>query len=90
MNPTTEISQPVTATDTAAAVAPRRSVLLNIEEIRLCGVFPHGHEPSVRTLRSWVKRRYIPHKRIGGQIFFDPDAVERHLHKNLDVPVRPA
>jgi len=84
MNPTSDISQ-TTSTDTAA---PRRSSLLNIEAIRTSGVFPHGHEPSVRTLRSWVKRRYIPHKRIGGQIFFDPDAVERHLHKNLDVPAR--
>ena len=84
MTSTTEISQ----TTIATAAAPRRSSLLNIEAIRTSGVFPHGHEPSIRTLRSWVKRRYIPYKRIGGQVFFDPDEVEKHIHKNLLVPAR--
>jgi len=70
------------------ATAPRRSSLLNIEAIRTSGVFPNGHEPSIRTLRSWVKRRYIPYCRIGGQVFFNPDEVEKHIHKNLLVPAR--
>ena len=85
MDSISDISQTTIAT---AAAAPRRSSLLNIEAIRTSGVFPHGHEPSVRTLRSWVKRRYIPYKRIGGQVFFDPDEVEKHIHKNLLVPAR--
>jgi hypothetical protein len=56
--------------------------------LRLCGIFPAGKEPSIRTLREWTKLRRIPHHRIGHFVYYDPSEVSVHIRTKLKVPAR--
>ncbi len=62
--------------------------LTDIVGLRLCGIFPSGKEPSIRTLRSWTKLRRIPHHRVGHFIYYDPAEVSVHIRTKLLVPAR--
>ena len=62
--------------------------LTDILGLRLCGIFPAGKEPSVRTLREWTKLRRIPHHRVGHFVYYDPSEVSVHIRTKLKVPVR--
>jgi hypothetical protein len=67
---------------------PGRDQLMDINGLRLCGIFPAGREPSIRTLREWTKLRRIPHHRVGHFIYYDPAAVGAHIRTKLLVPAR--
>ena len=62
--------------------------LTDIIGLRLCGIFPAGKEPSVRTLRDWTKLRRIPHHRVGHFVYYDPSDVAVHIRTKLKVPAR--
>ena len=62
--------------------------LTDIIGLRLCGIFPNGKEPSIRTLREWTKLRRIPHHRVGHFVYFDPAEVACYIRTNLKVPAR--
>ena len=62
--------------------------LTDILGLRLCGIFPSGKEPSVRTLREWTKLRRIPHHRVGHFVYYDPTEVALHIRTKLKVPAR--
>ena len=62
--------------------------LTDIIGLRLCGIFPAGKEPSVRTLRDWTKLRRIPHHRVGHFVYYDPSEVADHIRTKLKVPAR--
>ena len=62
--------------------------LTDILELRVCGIFPKGKEPSVRTLREWTKLRRIPYHRVGHFVYFNPSEVSTHIRTNLKVPAR--
>ena len=62
--------------------------LTDIIGLRLCGIFPPGKEPSVRTLRDWTKLRRIPHHRVGHFVYYDPFEVADHIRTKLKVPAR--
>jgi hypothetical protein len=64
------------------------SQLTNVTGLRLCGIFPTGKEPSIRTLREWTKLRRIPHHRVGHFIYYDPADVGTHIRTKLAVPAR--
>ena len=64
------------------------SQLTDILGLRLCGVFPLGKEPSIRTLREWTKLRRIPHHRVGHFVYYDPAEVAGHIRTKLKVPAR--
>lgn len=66
------------------------SRLTDILGLRLCGIFPQGKEPSVRTLREWTKLRRIPYHRVGHFVYFDPAEVAEHIRSKLKVPARGA
>jgi len=51
--------------ETPATPSFTQSQLTDILGLRLCGIFPAGKEPSIRTLREWTKLRRIPHHRVG-------------------------
>jgi len=55
---------------------------------RLCGIFPKGREPSIRTLRNWTKLRRIPYHRVGHFIYYDPSEVAAHISTRLRAPAR--
>ena len=65
-----------------------KSQLTDIIGLRLCGVFPTGKEPSIRTLRAWTKLRRIPHHRVGHFVYYDPVEVADHIRHKLMVPAR--
>ena len=67
---------------------PVESRLSNIIGLRVCGIFPAGKEPSVRTLREWTKLRRIPHHRVGHFVYYDPTEVAVHIRTKLKVPAR--
>ena len=67
---------------------PGQSQLTDIVGLRDSGVFPAGHEPSIRTLRDWTKFRRIPHHRVGHFIYYDPVEVAVHIRTKLLVPAR--
>ena len=67
---------------------PIENQLTDILGLRLCGVFPAGKEPSVRTLRDWTKLRRIPHHRVGHFVYYDPSEVAVHIRTKLKVPAR--
>ncbi|HEY3755337.1 MAG TPA: hypothetical protein VGL42_04240 [Opitutaceae bacterium] len=69
-------------------IAPLESQLIDIEGLRRSGVFPKGHEPSIRTLRAWTKLRRIPHHKVGHFVYFDPGEVPPHIRTRLKVPAR--
>ena len=62
--------------------------LTDIVGLRQCGIFPAGHESSIRTLREWTKLRRIPHHRVGHFIYYDPSEVAVHIRTKLKVPAR--
>jgi hypothetical protein len=65
-----------------------KSQLTDIIGLRLCGIFPTGKEPSIRTLRAWTKLRRIPHHRVGHFVYYDPAEVADHIRHKLKVPAR--
>ncbi len=67
---------------------PVGNQFMDILGLRLCGIFPAGKEPSVRTLREWTKLRRIPHHRIGHFVYYDPSEVSVHIRTKLKVPAR--
>jgi len=54
---------------------------VDIEQLRLSGIFPTGKEPSIRTLREWTKKKTIPHFRVGHFVYYDVREVEQHIRK---------
>jgi hypothetical protein len=62
--------------------------LTDILGLRLCGIFPAGKEPSIRTLREWTKLRRIPHHRVGHFVYYDVTEVAVHIRTKLRVPAR--
>jgi hypothetical protein len=62
--------------------------LVDIEALRVCGIFPKGNEPSIRTLREWTKLRRIPSHRVGHFVYYDPAEVSYHIRTRLRVPAR--
>jgi hypothetical protein len=42
-------------------------------------LFAEEARPSARWLRSQQRLRVIPHVRLGGRVFFDPEAVRQAL-----------
>ena len=67
---------------------PLSNPLTDIVGLRASGVFPSGHEPSIRTLREWTKLRRIPHHRVGHFVYYDPAEVAFHIRTKLVVPAR--
>jgi len=78
---------PIEHSSSAPAPAGKKA-FVTIEGLRTCGIFPQGHEPCLRTLREWTRRRCIPSHRVGGFVYFDPDEVEKHIREKLLVPAR--
>ena len=66
----------------------RGSQLTDIVGLRLCGIFPAGREPSIRTLREWTKLRRIPHHRVGHFVYYDPGEVGVHIRTKLRIAAR--
>ena len=62
--------------------------LTDVTGLRLCGIFPAGKEPSIRTLREWTKLRRIPYHRVGHFVYYDPAEVGSHIRSKLLVPPR--
>ena len=69
-------------------LTPTQNLMTDILGLRLCGIFPTGKEPSVRTLREWTKLRRIPHHRIGHFVYYDPSEVAVHIRTKLKVAAR--
>ena len=67
---------------------PPGNQLTDITGLRLCGIFPAGKEPSIRTLREWTKLRRIPHHRVGHFVYYDPGEVGAHIRTKLRIPAR--
>ena len=74
--------------ETQSILSPDQSQLTDIIGLRLCGIFPAGKEPSVRTLREWTKLRRIPHHRLGHFVYYDAAEVSTHIRTKLKVPAR--
>jgi hypothetical protein len=64
------------------------SQLTDIVGLRLCGIFPAGKEPSIRTLRQWTKLRRIPSHKVGHFVYYDCAEVALHIRTKLKVPAR--
>jgi hypothetical protein len=64
------------------------SQLTDIIGLRLCGIFPAGKEPSIRTLRQWTKLRRIPSHKVGHFVYYDCAEVAVHIRTRLKVPAR--
>jgi hypothetical protein len=62
--------------------------LTDITGLRLCGIFPAGKEPSIRTPREWTKLRVIPSHRVGHFVYYDCAEVAVHIRTKLKVPAR--
>ena len=62
--------------------------LTDVVGLRLCGIFPMGKEPSIRTLREWTKLRRIPFHKVGHFIYYDAAEVSVHIRTKLKVPPR--
>lgn len=60
---------------------------IDIESLRVCGIFPVGKEPSVRTLRSWTKWGILPHYKVGHFVYYDEKEVTDHFGMKLKVPI---
>ena len=67
---------------------PSSSQLTDVRGLRLCGIFPTGKEPSIRTLRQWTKLRRIPSHKVGHFVYYDPAEVAEHIRIKLLVPAR--
>jgi hypothetical protein len=64
------------------------SHLIDITALRVCGIFPTGREPSIRTLREWTRLRRIPHHRLGHFVYYDASEVSAHIRTKLKIPAR--
>ena len=62
--------------------------LTDVVGLRQCGIFPAGQEPSIRTLRTWTKLRWIPHHKLGHFVYYDVAEVSNHIRTKLKVPAR--
>lgn len=62
--------------------------LVDVQALRVCGIFPKGKEPSIRTLREWTKLRRIPYHKIGRLVYFDLVEVSHHIRTRLRIPAR--
>jgi hypothetical protein len=62
--------------------------LTDVVGLRVCGIFPAGKEPSIRTLREWTKLRRIPHHRVGHFVYYDPSKVSAHIRIKMRVLAR--
>ncbi len=62
--------------------------LTDVVGLRLCGIFPTGNEPSIRTLREWTRLRRIPFHKVGHFIYYDATEVGVHIRTKLKVPPR--
>jgi hypothetical protein len=74
--------------ETPSNISTTQSQLTDIIGLRVSGIFPHGKEPSIRTLRDWTKLRRIPHHRVGHFVYYDPAEVSVHIRTKLKVPAR--
>ena len=74
--------------ETPATPSFSQSQLTDILGLRLCGIFPAGKEPSIRTLREWTKLRRIPHHKVGHFVYYDPAEVAVHIRTKMKVPAR--
>ena len=74
--------------DASLTPSPFQSQLVDITALRASGIFPAGHEPSIRTLREWTRLRRIPHHRVGHFVYYDPAEVSVHIRTKLKVPAR--
>jgi hypothetical protein len=74
--------------ETPATPSFSQSQLTDILGLRLCGIFPAGKEPSIRTLREWTKLRRIPHHRVGHFVYYDPSEVALPTRTKMKVPAR--
>lgn len=73
-------------TPQSTALTPDR--LTDVLGLRLCGIFPAGNEPAIRTLREWTRLRVIPSHRVGHFVYYDPAEVAVHIRTKLKVPAR--
>lgn len=48
-------------------------------------LFDEDSRPTLRTLRTWTAEGMIPYVRLGGLVFFDPQAVRATLECNRTV-----
>ena len=60
---------------------------IDIESLRVCGIFPVGKEPSIRTLRSWTKWGILPHYKVGHFVYYDEKEVTDHFGMKFKVPI---
>ena len=60
---------------------------IDIVSLRVCGIFPVGKEPSIRTLRSWTKWGILPHYKIGHFVYYDEKEVTDHFGMKFKVPI---
>ena len=60
---------------------------IDIESLRVCGIFPVGKEPSIRTLRSWTKWGILPHYKIGHFVYYDEKEVTDNFGMKFKVPI---
>jgi hypothetical protein len=74
--------------ETLSPTAITHERLTDVLGLRLCGIFPAGNEPSVRTLREWTRLRVIPSHRVGHFVYYDPAEVAVHIRTRLKVPAR--
>jgi hypothetical protein len=71
-----------------SAAATASSALTDIHGLRTCGIFPAGHEPSIRTLRERTKLRRIPHHKVGHFVYYDLNEIIAHIRAKLKIPAR--
>jgi hypothetical protein len=74
--------------NTSLSASPLPPAFTDIVGLRESGLFPKGHEPSIRTLRAWTKLRRIPYRKVGHFVYFDPREVAEHINTKLKVPAR--
>jgi hypothetical protein len=49
-------------------------------------IFPNPKSaPSLRTFREWQARKWIPFRKVGKRVFFDPEEVRRVIDKRFTV-----
>ena len=68
--------------------SPCTTTLTDIAGLRSSGIFPAGHEPSIRTLREWTRHRRIPFHKVSHFVYYDPAEVAVHIRTRMRVPAR--
>ena len=71
-----------------SAPTSTKKPLVDIHGLRKSGIFPVGRAPCVNTLRIWTRNRRIPCHRMGHFVYYDVEAVEKHIRVNLHIPAR--